>query len=132
MTLPTLVACLIAVMFFISGCLQIAIYVGTQTTTPFISYLPGLLGSAWPLAVAAVIFVLVDIRIHQTENVGKNTHDIPSPPVPHRHPAAHTPGSYFSTRTREMPQPPNAAAGNAAAPAEQQERPGDDLNFFKM
>lgn len=127
MTLPTLVACLLAVLFFMSGCLQIAIYVGTTSAAPFTAYLPGLLISAWPLAVAAVLFVLVDIRIHQIES-SKAEPEIPEAPLRGRSMAHIGQTTYFSTQNYEAAR----SATDAPAPPPRQRDSRDDLNFFKM
>lgn len=122
MTLPTLVACLLAVLFFMAGCLQIAIYVGTAQPIPFEAYLPGLLQASWPLAVAAVLFVLVDMRVHMAESKNGDP-EIPEVPRPPRRAAEHT--AYFPVYNRE------SEAKHPVPPAPEDAK-RDDLNFFKM
>lgn len=87
----TICTCIMAILFFMAGCLQIGIYVGTVEMTTMPAYLPGLLISAWPLAVAGVIFALLDVRL-QIAAAGASAQPAPDhhlpPPTPTPQPAA--------------------------------------------
>lgn len=126
MTLPTLVACLLAVLFFMSGCFQVAIYVGTTQPTPFTAYFPGLLTAAWPLAVAAVVFVLVDMRIHMSE-MKKAEPEIPEVPMPPRRTIPSP--TYFAAAPYSENEDKEASTSSPDTGTADKR---SDLNFFKM
>lgn len=65
MSSPTIVSCLLGIYFLLAGCLQIALFVSSTPRDPFAPFLSGLTAASWPLAVAAVIFILLDIRMQR-------------------------------------------------------------------
>lgn len=137
MSSPTIVTCLLGIYFFLAGCLQIALHVSTVPTDPFPPFLSGLLVASWPLGVAGVIFILLDIKNQLSINYYRtpapreiDEPEIPEEPVHHqkhtgRDAAQHsTPEqervSYFNVDlpATEVPQPP-APAVPAAQPPQQ-------------
>lgn len=97
------------------GCLQIALHVSTTPTEPLPEFLHGLLAASWPLAVAAVLFVLLDVRMHQNSAIRVVENDEPEiPEAPIRaksHPAE--PVSYFNVE----PAPVQVPSSPAPSPA---------------
>lgn len=64
-----------------AGCLQVALYVGSIGEQTFAMYWPGLVASAWPVGVAALLFILLDIRLNMPEEIEDETYDsIPEAP----------------------------------------------------
>lgn len=66
MALPIIVTCLAALFFFMAGCLNMGIYIAQTPSHPFEPFIAGMLTNAWPLAVACALFMLLDIRLHQS------------------------------------------------------------------
>ena len=81
MSSPTIVTCLLGIYFFLAGCLQIAMHVGTAPTDPFPPFLHGLVAASWPLGVAGVLFILLDIRSQQALNAQRTR--LPQPGAHH-------------------------------------------------
>lgn len=118
MSVMTVTAGLVAILFFMAACLQIGLYIGSTPLDSLPAYLPGLMINAWPLAVAAVIFVLLDIRLNMGIGPKKTVADedeIPEAPV-HRPVAPPKPRniSYFSVQPQEQAQPAAAAPAQPA------------------
>ena len=63
--MPIIIALLVSLFFFMGGCLNLGIYIAQTPREPMEPFIGGLLVGAWPLAVAAVLFMLIDIRLHQ-------------------------------------------------------------------
>lgn len=123
-----------------------AVYVAGIGEQAFTEYWPGLLVSAWPLGVAALLFILLDIRLNLPESSKFDPY--PETPAPRKakpgeRPAMTEPFSYFAyslqaapaqeplTRTaqlslqatKKMPMPPAAARPAEPARTEPQNRP---------
>lgn len=83
MNAPSIVACVVALFFFLSGCLQMAMHIGQTPTDPLEPFMSGLMTAAWPLGVAAIIFALLDIRTAQSRPRQMTLEDdeIPEAPV---------------------------------------------------
>lgn len=120
MTPPSLVACVLALLFFLAGCLQLAYYIARVSVENFGSYLSGLLLAAWPLAVTAIVFALLDIRMCMSlrSKMRPEKHDepeIPEAPLAARPPRPPKPTreekperiSYFNLHPSQMPPLPN-------------------------
>lgn len=112
-----LVASLLGIIFFIGGCLQIAMYVGAVPMEPFSVFFPGLVSISWPLAVAAVIFALVDIRLNlislaQTRRDDDDIHEAPVRRAQARKKSSGGSGnfSYFAAQPPAEPEAPAPAA----------------------
>ncbi len=57
-------AIIIALFFFFGGCIQLGTYIAQTTVQDVSVYIGGLMSSAWPLAVAAILFILIELRLH--------------------------------------------------------------------
>lgn len=144
MSSPSIVTCLLGIYFFLAGCLQIALHVSTVPKDPFAPFLNGLMVASWPLAVAGIIFILVDIRMQISTAAHRKTtflspddeeeYRIPEAPVqrkqrmdtqPQQQPEA---GSYFHIAPTPEPQQVQPATTPAPAPVPQQQEPRP--NFF--
>lgn len=113
-------ACLVGILFFITACLQIGLYVGSVPMETLSSYLPGLVMAGWPLAVAAIIFVLIDIRLNMEKKSPTFVMDEEEiREAPARRPAAapkqSSAYSYYAAAAPGAATPP--AASPAAPPA---------------
>lgn len=148
MTLPSFIAGILSTLFFMAGCLQLGIYIGTTPSTPFELFLPGALTASWPLAVAALLFVLLDIRTHQPDPQADAATPAPPPALLRRPaapadpaPAAPEQPTYFAATPAPAPATPAPAPAPATtpqatpppAPATPPRDPSDNgLNFFKV
>lgn len=65
MKLPSFVAYLLGIYFFLAGCVQVFCYVSAAPANPMSVFLHGLFVASWPFGVAAVIFALLEIRLNQ-------------------------------------------------------------------
>lgn len=115
--MPIIAALLVSLFFFMAGCLNMGIYIAQTPRDPFEPFLAGLLLQAWPLGVAAVLFMLVDIRLHQNLTAGvvetqENRNEIPESPMVHRAASAgraekpQEEVSYFNLNGEPLPQQP--------------------------
>lgn len=77
MSSPSIVTCLLGIYFFLTGCLQIAMHISTTPTDPFAPFLYGLAVASWPLGVAGVLFILLDIRSQQAINAHRSRLPMP-------------------------------------------------------
>lgn len=144
MSILSLSACLLAILFFMAGCLHIGLYVGATSTESFSAFFPGLVAAAWPLAVAALLFALLDIRLALLGRAAKEEpedDDILEAPMSTSAPKS---GSltYFAVQPETI-QPAAAEATAAEPPADEGEgqplsaekdKADDqgDLSFFKL
>lgn len=144
MKIPSIIATLLGIYFFVAGCLQVAHYVTAVPKEPFAAFLPGLLVASWPLAVAAVLFLLHELSAQMavsaqrsmfpTPRAAAEEEDrIPEAPVQAKRPAATEPQaeqqkkqqhvSYFNVE----PEPP---AAQQPAPAPAASAPAAPHSFF--
>ena len=129
MSSPAIVSCLLGIYFFMAGCLQIALHVSTVPTDPFGPFLQGLLIASWPLGVAGLIFILLDIRQQllqplRTYRPGSSAGaddepEIPEAPVQprqttHKAPARQAPAEQVTYFRTELPQQ-EAASNNSSS-----------------
>lgn len=124
MSAPFLVACISAMLFFMGGCLQIALSVARMESYDVAVMTPEVLKAAWPLAVAAVLFILLDIRMGVDKAAVRRVDDlgVPEAPLPVRSRVApqqeNVKVSYFSVpQAEEKPQSPVQGYVNRQAPA---------------
>lgn len=59
-----IVSIVIAMLFFFGGCLQLGAYIARNSVGDIPAYVNGLMLCSWPLAVAAVLFMLIELRLH--------------------------------------------------------------------
>ena len=71
----------IALFFFLSGCIKCGIFIAQTPALELPSYLDGLLVCARPLAVAAVLLVLIDIRLDRRHVATPAEEDILEAPL---------------------------------------------------
>lgn len=151
MSILTMCASTLGILFFMAGCLQLGVYVGATPSIDMAIYLPGLFLSAWPLAVAGVIFALLDVRLQMVL-----TRSMPAVPVaaePSARPMSATKvvsrqsapeGTYFPAQLVPLPPTPYAQQQQAPpptpepnsfpqqAPQPAQPSPSEGLSFFKL
>ena len=102
-----------------AGCLQIALYVATVPMEPFSGFIQGVVLSSWPLAVAAVLFALLDIRMHQNSvvQVVQDEPEIPEAPLRPKSRTVEKPVSYFNVEPAPEAAPVQAPGAPAPQPA---------------
>lgn len=93
------VSIVIAMFFFFGGCLQLGAYIGKTPVEDIPTYVDGLMLNSWSLAVAAVLFMLIELRLHgeQARETEYEASSIVERPVPQQavQPAGGV--SYFRT-----------------------------------
>ncbi len=160
--MPIIIALLVSLFLLMGGCLNLGIYIAQTPREPMEPFIGGLLVEVWPLAVAAVIFMLIDIRLHQNLTaVATDTSKEPElaeSPMERRSRVTegtpHRQGSYFNLNgmplpkqepAPEEPQPvssgslpsePSPIEGDVASNTQQgegnKEESGSGLSFFKV
>ncbi len=102
----------IALFFFLAGCVKLGSFIAVSSVESIPDYVDSLLVQSWPLAVAAVLFALIDIRTHSAARPeNEEDVDIPESPLPKHmaarpivgapRPTAHV--SYFHVDGQELP-----------------------------
>ena len=64
--LATVLDVIIALFFFLCGCVKLGSFIARTSMGEIPEYLDSLMLQAWPLAIAAVLFVLIDIRLQRS------------------------------------------------------------------
>ncbi len=79
-----IVTVVIALFFFLGGCMKLGIFIARSPDVDVAELVNQALVQAWPLAVAALLFLLIDIRLHQrsTSAMADDVSDIPEHPLP--------------------------------------------------
>ncbi len=60
-----IVSIVITMFFFFGGCLQLGAYIARNSVQDIPVYVDGLMLNSWSLAVAAVLFMLIELRLHR-------------------------------------------------------------------
>ena len=124
--MPTVLAVIIALFFFFAGCFKLGSFIARTSVGDLPEYLDSLMLQAWPLAIAAVLFVLIDIRL-QRSVIGlasDDETDIPESSLPNRtaissnstgNSQMNRHGSYFHIDGQELPPQSPAQAGTPSS-----------------
>lgn len=64
--MATVLAVIIALFFFLCGCVKLGSFIARTSMGEIPEYLDSLMLQAWPLAIAAILFVLIDIRLQRS------------------------------------------------------------------
>ena len=110
-----IVAVVVALFFFLAGCVKMGIFISRCPDTDIPALVDQLLLQAWPLGVAALLFVLIDIclRRRSTSLVADEVSNIPehplSAPLKNSHPVTDniqsaSSQSYFHIDGQQLPQ----------------------------
>ena len=110
-----IVAVVVALFFFLAGCVKMGIFISRCPETDIPALVDQLLLQAWPLGVAAFLFVLIDIclRRRSTSLVADEVSNIPehplSAPLKNSHPVTDniqsaSSQSYFHIDGQQLPQ----------------------------
>ena len=110
-----IVAVVVALFFFLAGCVKMGIFISRCPDTDIPALVDQLLLQAWPLGVAALLFVLIDIclRRRSTSLVADEVSNIPehplSAPLKNSHPVTDniqsaSSQSYFYIDGQQLPQ----------------------------
>ncbi len=65
-SMATVLAVIIALFFFLCGCVKLGSFIARTSMGEIPEYLDSLMLQAWPLAIAAILFVLIDIRLQRS------------------------------------------------------------------
>lgn len=98
-------AIIIALFFFFGGCIQLGAYIAQTTVQDVPVYVSGLMSSAGPLAVAAILFMLIEIRLHgiRTTDSVYEVDAVPGKPISQHAAQPAGDGTYFRTDDTGVP-----------------------------